>query len=271
MKNKIYDILKKIEKEEKIKILFAVESGSRAWGMESINSDYDIRFVFYRNKNEYLKIDLPEEVITKNFDKDFKPSKTEGCFIDIMGFDLFKFLRMLLKSNPTCIEWINSDVIYLGKPNKIFYDFTINNFNPTAMFYHYKSMCNQNYKKYIDSGNEVTYKKYLYAMRGLVNAKYIIINNKLPNIKFPELLKQIRGKSVIEDKIIDELLNIIKLKKELREKEIVQNYKHMDEYIERFLKEDLRVYHERKIINKNLLNKEILRILTKNKTIKLSK
>ncbi len=265
MEKKIKKLLKGIEKEKKIKILFAVESGSRAWGMESINSDYDVRFVYVRKKEDYLKINLPDEVITKTFDKNLKPSKAEGCFVDVMGFDIFKFARMLLKSNPTCIEWLQSHILYLGKRSEIFYGFAINNFNPIAMYYHYKSMCNQNYKKYIDSGNEVTYKKYLYAMRGLVNAQYIINTMTLPNIKFPETLKEIKGKKFVEDSVITELETIIKLKKELREKEIVQNYKHMDEYIEKFLKDDkeFKTFNSKEVRDKTVakFNKEILRLL----------
>ena len=86
MEKEIVKILKGIEKKNNIKILFAVESGSRAWGMESENSDYDVRFVYYRNKNKYLNLNLPAEVLTANFDKKCKPTKPEGCFIDIIGF-----------------------------------------------------------------------------------------------------------------------------------------------------------------------------------------
>lgn len=266
MKNKINKLLKEIEKEKNIKIVFAVESGSRAWGMESANSDYDVRFLYVRKKEEYLKINLADDVITKTYDKDLKPSRAAGCFVDVMGFDIFKFAKMLIKSNPTCIEWLQSDIIYLGKKPKMFEDFAINNFNPIAMYYHYKSMCNQNYKKYIDSGNEVTYKKYLYAMRGLVNAQYIVTYASLPSIKFPEVLKEIRNKSIVPNSVITELETIIKLKKELREKEIVQNYKHMDEYIELFLKEVIEFKLGHKEIKEEVykkFNKEILKEIDK--------
>ena len=126
-------------------------------------------------------------------------------------------------------------------------------------------MCNQNYKKYIDSGNQVTYKKYLYAMRGLVSAKYILLRNKLPNINFPELLIEIKGEGIVEDRIVEELLNIVRLRKELKEKEIVRNYKRIDEYIENFLKEEPKLIHLKKPIDKSSLNKEILKIFSESK------
>lgn len=261
MKNQIYKILEEIERENNIRILFAIESGSRAWGMESINSDYDVRFVYCRKSEEYLRLDLPEDVITKHFDKNLKQSEQKGCFVDILGFDLFKFLRMLVKNNPTCLEWLQSNIIYYGKKNEVFKEWSEMNFNKIAVCYHYKSMCSQNYKKYIDSGNEITYKKYLYAMRGLVNARYVILYGKMPNINFPELLKEIRGKGVVKDYIINELESIIELKKKLKEKEIVKNYKRMDEYIETFLKQDLPSPQKRTQVPRTILNNEILKIL----------
>ena len=84
------------------------------------------------------------------------------------------------------------------------------NFNPIALFHHYKSMCKQNYLKYLKSGHLVTYKKYLYAMRGLVNSKWIINNEGLPPIQFPETIKKVKGVPVY---VLQRLLDIIKIKK----------------------------------------------------------
>lgn len=262
MKEKIKKVLIDLEKEKGIKILFAVESGSRAWGMESENSDYDVRFVYIRKKEDYLTLDNKEEVITANFDNNLNKCSPEGCYIDIIGFDIYKFLKMLIKSNPTCIEWINSDIVYVGEVNEKFKDWILKNYNPISLYYHYRSMCEQNYKKYIDSGNKATYKKYLYSMRGLVYAKFIWEYNLLPSIKFPELLKAIKGNGLISNEIINELLNIINLKKKGKEKDIVKNYSHIDSYIENFLKEEIK--NDLKIIKSTdikELNKEILKLL----------
>lgn len=46
---RIRDTFTKLEEENKVTIVFAVESGSRAWGFNADDSDYDIRFVYYRN------------------------------------------------------------------------------------------------------------------------------------------------------------------------------------------------------------------------------
>lgn len=112
MKEKIIKICKGLEKEHKIKILFAVENGSRAWRMSSKDSDYDVRFVFVRPIQEYLQINKPTEVIQIAFDKNGDIVPVEGSLIDVSGFDVFKFVKMLSDSNPTTIEWLITDIIY---------------------------------------------------------------------------------------------------------------------------------------------------------------
>ena len=96
-KKNILEKLKQIEKEKKVIVLLAVESGSRAWGIESYDSDYDIRFIFKRKKNEYLSLDKKSDVIELNFENG-----------DFVGFDVFKFLNLLRNSNPSVIEWVFS-------------------------------------------------------------------------------------------------------------------------------------------------------------------
>ena len=63
MREKIQNQLHRIEDEEHIKILLAVESGSRAWGFASPDSDYDVRFIYVRNKEDYLKLNKNRDVI----------------------------------------------------------------------------------------------------------------------------------------------------------------------------------------------------------------
>ncbi|MEK6884988.1 MAG: nucleotidyltransferase domain-containing protein, partial [Nanoarchaeota archaeon] len=84
-----------------------------------------------------------------------------------------------------------SDIEYYGKKSEAWKDFAINNFNPTALYHHYKSMCRQNYLKYLKSGSEVTYKKYLYAMRGLLNAKWVVSHKSVPKIDLTETINLI--------------------------------------------------------------------------------
>ena len=102
MKQIIQNKLKEIEQEYDIKILFALESGSRAWGFPSMDSDFDVRFIYVRKLEDYLRINSKNEFL------DF-PINDE---LDINGWDLRKFLKHLYASNATPFEWMQSPIFY---------------------------------------------------------------------------------------------------------------------------------------------------------------
>lgn len=259
MKERIIKICKNLEKEHKIKILFAVENGSRAWQMSSKDSDYDIRFVFVRPIQEYLQINKPTEVIQIAFDKHGYIVPVEGSLIDVSGFDIFKFVKMLSDSNPTTIEWLTTDIVYYGKQNEIFKEFAIKNFSKISLYHHYKSLCRNNYIKYIKSNNDVTYKRYLYAFRGLINAKWVAHKKSIPPISFQEIIE--KSKDIIDSSIIQKLHEAILAKSKGKEKDVIQNIVKMDEYIGAFLKDDLEAPNEKVPVNLNNLNKELRKIV----------
>ncbi len=259
MKEKIAGICRNIEQEKNVRILFAVENGSRAWRMDSKDSDYDVRFVFCRPLKDYIQINPPGEVIEAFFDKDGKPCQPEGALIDMSGFDIFKYAKMLSSSNPTTIEWLMSDIVYFGIQNNVFKKFATSNFNKISLYHHYKSMCRNNYLKYLKSGDLVTYKKYLYAYRGLVNAKWVVHKKSIPPIIFSEALSGMEG--IIPENVLKKLREIIALKAQGREKEIIQNIVEMDDYIEGFLKDDSEAPAEKPHATLNELNAEIRKIL----------
>lgn len=263
MKTIIKAICKKLEKEKNIKILFAIENGSRAWRMESKDSDYDVRFVFVRPLQEYIQINLPADVIAATFDEKGKPCDSKGALIDISGFDIFKYARMISSSNPTAIEWLATDIIYYRKQNKVFKSYAFRNFSKISLYHHYKSMCRNNYLKYLKSGNGVTYKKYLYAFRGLINAKWVAHKKVIPPIIFSDAL--LGMEKIVPAAIIKKLQNIIQLKSQGREKEIIQNIVEMDDYIESFLKDDAEAPTEKPHATKNELNIELRKIILKKK------
>ncbi len=226
-KDKIITILKKIEKEKGIKILFAVEAGSRVWRMASKDSDYDVRFIYIRPTKDYLRINKQADVI----------DTTEGK-IDIVGFDIYKFTKLLLSSNPSMIEWLKSDIVYIDESNtqKTLRNFIEAKFNPIALYHHYRSMCKQNYLKYLKSGEMMTHKKYLYAMRGLINAKYVLRYDSIPPINFPSTLDV--GSELLEIEVWEKLIEIIKLKKEGFEKIKISKIHLFEDYIEKFLERE---------------------------------
>lgn len=254
---RIAKLCKQVEKQQNIKILFAIENGSRAWRMESENSDYDVRFVFVRPLEDYFCLSPKKEVIELYFDKECKPCAVKENYVDMVGFDAFKFVRLLAKSNPTAIEWLITDIVYHGQQNKVFKNFAQNNFNPASLLYHYQSLCNQNYTKYIKSGNLVSFKKYLYAFRGLVNALFVKRFNKVPPIDFNETFTT---KTLLPDRIREKIQEIIASKKQGKEKEIISHIPLFDGYIETFLKEPINKEEpkERHIIE---LEKELKRLI----------
>ena len=259
MKEKIKEICKRIENENNVRILFAVENGSRAWRMDSQDSDFDVRFVFVRLLSEYIQINKPEEVITACFDREGKSCFPQGALIDISGFDIFKFVKMLSLSNPTTIEWLTSDIIYYGKQNEIFKQFATKHFNRTSLYRHYKSMCRNNYLKYLKSGEMVTYKKYLYAYRGLINAKWVVHKKTVPPIIFAEALQKIK-KHIPED-IQTKIQEMISLKSQGKEKDKIKNIAEMDNYIEQFLKDDSEAPTGKSSVTLSCLNEELRKIV----------
>lgn len=222
MKTKIIEKLKELEEEYGIKIIMAVESGSRAWGMASKDSDYDVRFVYTYPIEKYLSIFGAKDSINRVF---------EDINADFVGFDVRKFVSMLSASNPTVIEWLNSDILYYGEQNKVFKEWANLKFNAISLFHHYKSMCKQNYKEYIEQNKKVTLKKYLYVMRGLVNASWVFEKNCLPKIKLEDTAKG----HILPQKILATVLDIIENKKAQREMDVEQRIPYLDKFIEAFL------------------------------------
>ena len=102
----IQEKLHEIEKRENCRILLAVESGSRAWGFASPDSDYDVRFIYVRDKESYLRLNRPRDVIELPIND----------VLDINGWDVEKTLKLLHKSNPNVFEWCSSPVIYKTTP-----------------------------------------------------------------------------------------------------------------------------------------------------------
>ena len=98
--------LDQIEQTEHVRILHCVESGSRAWGFASPDSDYDVRFVYVRRREDYLRLEETRDVIEWKLDD----------VLDINGWDLQKYLRLLYKSNPTVFEWDLSSIVYRTAP-----------------------------------------------------------------------------------------------------------------------------------------------------------
>ncbi|HZO87930.1 MAG TPA: nucleotidyltransferase domain-containing protein [Chthonomonadaceae bacterium] len=160
MIERIQATLEAIEVERGVRILYAVESGSRAWGFASVDSDYDVRFLYMRPLKDYLRIDPPRDVIELPI--------TEA--LDVNGWDVFKALKLFRSSNPPLLEWLFSPIIYReqGALAASLRALARAHASPRRMTYHYLSMARNNYKLYIAGRSEVNAKKYLYVLRPLL-------------------------------------------------------------------------------------------------------
>ena len=132
--------LSRIEEEEDLTILLAVESGSRAWGFPSPDSDYDVRFIYVRPAEHYLRLEKRKDVV------ELPPDDV----LDINGWDFDKTLRLLHSSNPTLFEWMSSPVIY--RKHREFDSLMANAsdyFLSLPGMYHYLNMADGNYREFL--------------------------------------------------------------------------------------------------------------------------
>lgn len=178
MNHSIQNKLNAIALEKGVEILYAVESGSRAWGFASPDSDYDIRFIYKHDLDYYLSLWEQTDVIEFMTEDD----------LDGSGWDLRKTVKLLAKSNAPLLEWIYSPVVYYE--NEAFMNqmrvLAKDCFSPVACLHHYLGTT----KNFMDvcEQEEVKLKSYFYALRTALAGKWIIENNTFPPVAFMELL-----------------------------------------------------------------------------------
>lgn len=210
--------MKQLQEQENIRILLAVESGSRAWGFASEDSDYDVRFVYVRPKEEYLRLDRRRDVIELPINDD----------LDISGWDLDKTLRLLHKSNPTVFEWFSSPVIYLEDSGfcRRFRPLLEKYFSSKRGLYHYLSMAESNCRDHLRGGT-VKLKKYFYVLRPLLACRWIIEVGTPPPMLFSELADAMLDEALKPD--VDRLLMLKQQSNEIRE---IPRIDRLDQYLD---------------------------------------
>lgn len=225
MKNTIVTYLEEIEKERNIKILFACETGSRAWGFPSPDSDYDIRMVYVHKKDWYLTLSEKKDSIDLMLDDNE---------IDISGWDLRKSLRLLQKSNAALLERIQSPIIYKIDKGflKAFNDLAALKYSRIATIHHYLSMS----KKFMeDLREEKTYKlkKFFYALRSATACKWILEKEEIPPIEFKKMLSGLK----LDSKLIKRIDELITLKSTISESYLHEGENELFKYIESCIKQ----------------------------------
>lgn len=207
MKEEILKELKRLESQYEIKILFAVESGSRAWGFSSIDSDWDVRYIYVHKLDWYLKIDQLKDSHEEILEND----------IDLAGWELKKALKLFRKSNPPLLEWLRSPIIYKDEFSfsELLREMSNEYFNSQSCMHHYLHMAEGNFKDFLQN-DLVRVKKYFYVLRPILACEWIFNHNSVVPMEFQLLveseIKEIEIKTTIKHllsrKILGEELDI---------------------------------------------------------------
>ncbi len=200
MKEKIQHYLQELEQNRKIKILLACETGSRAWGFPSPDSDYDIRLIYVHQPDWYLSINEP---------KDSVDLMLEDNEIDISGWELKKSLQLLKKSNPPLLERIQSPIVYQEDAEfvKEIRSLAGSCYSRIASMHHYLSMS----KKMLDlveANESFKLKKFFYALRTALVCKWILEKEQIPRIEFEKLY----GNLGLGEELCQRIEELIRLK-----------------------------------------------------------
>ena len=186
--------LENIERKYDVRVLLAVESGSRARGLYSDESDWDVRFVYVNKLDWYLNVNEGRDVIEEMYDDN----------IDLVGWELRKTLRLFQKSNPSLMEWLHSPVIYRADEDFLsrMRELEPLYFNPIKTMYHYESLYIKHDKRYLqDTTNPL--KRFLHYLRGILSCHWLEVHKTMPPVLFEELVQATVDDEVIRQKIGD--------------------------------------------------------------------
>ena len=192
MKQEIQQELKRIEDRHDVQILYACESGSRARGIPSGDSDYDVRFIYIHKRNWYLSIDRRRDVIELPINQ----------LLDVSGWEFTKALRLLRKSNPSLLEWLHSDIVYQeasSAPDRL-RALSKEVFLPASAIYHYLNMAKGNFREYLKHGR-LNPKQYLNMLRPVLACKWIETYNEFPPLSFPMLAGELAAAGNLKEEI----------------------------------------------------------------------
>ena len=222
MRETILNKLNEIENRENVKILLAVESGSRAWGFASPDSDYDVRFIYVRPREAYLRLEKTRDVIEL-------PIEGE---LDINGWDLDKALRLLRASNPTLFEWFSSPIVYretafAGEFRKIMPQY----FSAKRGLNHYLSMAGSNYRAYL-KGDTVKAKKYFYVLRPILACRWILDKGTPPPMLFSELME-----AELDPVLLPDVNSLLDLKMNAPEIKTIPKIESINRYLDSSIEE----------------------------------
>lgn len=178
----IAEKLAAVEREHDVTVLFACESGSRAWGFASPDSDYDVRFIYARRLDDYLTVYPVRDVI----------EEAPGPVFDVSGWDVRKALGLLQKGNAVLGEWLDSPIVYAAEP--AFTDALRAEINrlhrPVRSHHHYLHMAEGNFREYLRR-DIVRTKKYFYVLRPIFACRWVEASLGPVPMRFEQLLDRV--------------------------------------------------------------------------------
>ena len=179
-KMEIQTRLEEIEEERGIRVIYACESGSRAWGFASPDSDYDVRFIYAHSPEWYVSIHNRDETIEL-------PLEGE---LDFSGWDLRKALRLFAKSNGALLEWLHSPLVYAEEEEivQVWRSLVTDIISPKALACHYLGQCKRIWVGSLQS-DIVRAKHYLYTLRSLLCAKWVLQRRSVAPVEFSALVE----------------------------------------------------------------------------------
>ena len=221
MKNKIVYRLKKLEKKHNIKILMAVEAGSRAYGINDDSSDWDVRFIYVHKLQWYL--DLQDNANTIEF--------KDNSF-DFSGWELGKSLKLLSKGNTQLQEWLNSPIYYIRDPEFFpsFKELAASNFNKRSTIRYYLTLSEKVYNGHIKGRAYMDPNMYLKAIRPLLCGLYVQKKGIMPLIQIDASIDLLKPYDAY-----DPVLEILKAKRG----ETLGSFNAANEYINDFIEETM--------------------------------
>ena len=231
----IQNILTQISQEKGIEILYACETGSRAWGFPSPDSDYDIRFIYMHKRDWYLKLNEQKDTI----------EQMVGDF-DVTGWDVRKCLMLLKKSNAPLIERFQSPIEYknVGEFKNDFTNLITKYYSPVAVFHHHFSLA-KNFWEDLNNKEEIKLKSFFYLVRSLLSCNWIIHDDNVLPMEIEGLMKY------IDDDLKNNLRELIKLKATVGEKYLHKTDTHLNEWIKTMF-EKLSLANNIKINNESM-------------------
>lgn len=196
MIEEIQNALTQQSQSQNVTILYSCESGSRAWGFPSPDSDYDVRFIYAHPQDWYLSLFDERDVIEQPIND----------LLDISGWDFGKALQLLYKSNAPLIEWLHSPIVYTQDSeiiNKL-RELAVTSFQPLGVCHHYLGMAKKGWD--VVSGQEqVKLKRYFYVLRALFCCEWIVKEKSIPPVQFSIILEKYYPTGDFRD-AVDELL-----------------------------------------------------------------